>query len=402
MTSICKACPHHNGRSAEGVGAAKRNNSLLPFVIPAKAGIRSRRSHKENRADTADNRLRIPAFAGMTSICKACPHHNGRSAESSGAAKRNNSLLPFVIPAKAGIRLRRSHKENRADTADNRLRIPAFAGMTSICKACPHHNGRSAEGVGAAKRNNSLLSFVIPAKAGIRLRRSYEENRADTADNRLRIPAFAGMTSIRKACPHHNGRSAEGVGAAKRNNSLLSFVIPEKAGIRSRRSHKENRVDTADNRLRIPAFAGMTSIRKDGPDHNGRSAESSGAAKRNNSLLPFVIPAKAGIRSRRSYEENRADTADSRLRIPAFAGMTSIRKDGPDHNGRSAESSGAAKRNNPPIILRHSRESGNPEADVRNIGPVFFVKTPPADSRFRGNDEYLYGRSTSSHALSRE
>ena len=36
---------------------------------------------------------------------------------------------------------------------------------------------------------------------------------------------------------------------------------------------------------------------------------------------------------------------------------------------------------------RHSRESGNPEAGVRYIGPVFLAETPQADSRFRGNDE---------------
>ena len=36
---------------------------------------------------------------------------------------------------------------------------------------------------------------------------------------------------------------------------------------------------------------------------------------------------------------------------------------------------------------RHSRESGNPEAVVRNIGSVFVTETPQTDSRFRGNDE---------------
>ncbi len=44
------------------------------------------------------------------------------------------------------------------------------------------------------------------------------------------------------------------------------------------------------------------------------------------------------------------------------------------------------------IIFRHSRESGNPEAVVRNVGPVFLTETPQRDSRFRGNDEVLsYG-----------
>ena len=36
----------------------------------------------------------------------------------------------IVIPAKAGIPLRRFRKKNRADIANGRLRIPAFAGMT--------------------------------------------------------------------------------------------------------------------------------------------------------------------------------------------------------------------------------------------------------------------------------
>ena len=48
---------------------------------------------------------------------------------------------------------------------------------------------------------------------------------------------------------------------------------------------------------------------------------------------------------------------------------------------------GAMEDDNLSIMLRHSRESGNPEASVRNIDPVFLTKTPQVDSRFRGNDE---------------
>ena len=40
------------------------------------------------------------------------------------------ALQILVIPAKAGIYLRRFRKKNRADIADDRLQIPAFAGMT--------------------------------------------------------------------------------------------------------------------------------------------------------------------------------------------------------------------------------------------------------------------------------
>ena len=50
---------------------------------------------------------------------------------------------------------------------------------------------------------------------------------------------------------------------------------------------------------------------------------------------------------------------------------------------------GAAKDNGHTIIPRHSRESGNPEATVRNVGPVFLTETPQRDSRIRGNDECL-------------
>ncbi len=99
------------GRSAERVGAAKRNNSLIIL-----------RHSRESGRPPPDSR-----FRGNDE----CLY--GRSAERVGAAKHNNSLLPFVIPAKTEICLRRSHKKNRADMADHRLRIPAFAGMTSVC-----------------------------------------------------------------------------------------------------------------------------------------------------------------------------------------------------------------------------------------------------------------------------
>ena len=52
--------------------------------------------------------------------------------------------------------------------------------------------------------------------------------------------------------------------------------------------------------------------------------------------------------------------------IPAFAGMTSTCK---------------------AVRFLHTLESGNPEAAVRNVGPVLLTETPQRDSRFRGNDE---------------
>ncbi len=55
-----------------------------------------------------------------------------------------------------------------------------------------------------------------------------------------------------------------------------------------------------------------------------------------------------------------------REEIPAFAGMTSVCN---------------------AVRFLHTLESGNPEAVVRNVGPVFLAETPQRDSRFRGNDE---------------
>ena len=103
----------------------------------------------------------------------------------------------------------------------------------------------------------------------------------------------------------------------------------------------------------------------------------------------FVIPAKAGIRNRQSAIPTPFSLWSRRKEIPAFAGMTSVCKDDSHYGGRSAEGFGATKDNNHRTKLRHSRESGNPEAAARNIGPVFLTETPQRDSRFRGNDECL-------------
>ena len=58
--------------------------------------------------------------------------------------------------------------------------------------------------------------------------------------------------------------------------------------------------------------------------------------------------------------------AETPQEIPAFAGMTSVCN---------------------AVRFLHMLESGNPEAAARNIGAVFLAETPQADSRFRGNDE---------------
>ena len=71
---------------------------------------------------------------------------------------------------------------------------------------------------------------------------------------------------------------------------------------------------------------------------------------------------ESGNLLRRFRKKNRADIVDDRVRIPAFAGMTSVCMDGSHHDGRSAERIGATKDNNSLITLRHSRESGNPGA----------------------------------------
>ena len=218
----------------------------------------------------ADGRLRIPAFAGMTSICKGGSHYDGRSAEGVGAAKHNESIIIlrhygivkdnthrialrhsreracekierryysssfprilFVIPAKAGICLRRFR------IADGRLRIPAFAGMTSICKGGSHYDGRSAEGVGAAKHNESI---IILRHYGI------------VKDNTHRI-----------ALRHSRERACEKIERRYYSSSFprILFVIPAKAGIRRRTSAISARFFLRKRRKEIPAFAGMTSV----------------------------------------------------------------------------------------------------------------------------------------------
>ncbi len=170
-----------------------------------------------------------------------------RRTPASGRAKESCSRAAPRHSRESGNPLRRSRKKNRANIAGDRLRIPAFAGMTSVCKDGSHCDGRSAEGFGAVKGNNSLIILRHSRESGNPLRRSRKKNRANIADGRLRIPAFAGMTSV-----------------------------------------------CADDRLRIPAFAGMTSICADDR---------------------LRVPAFAGMTG---------ICTDGRLRIPAFAGMTSI------------------------------------------------------------------------------
>ena len=46
------------------------------------------------------------------------------------------------------------------------------------------------------------------------------------------------------------------------------------------------------------------------------------------------------------------------------------------------------KKSRDPTTLRHSRESGNSEAAVRNVGPVFLRKTPQRIPAFAGTTKY--------------
>ena len=203
-------------------------------------------------------RKEIPAFAGMTSTCNAVrfPHTlfrgndeclYGRSAKGSGAAKHNNSLLLLVIPAKAGIRLRRPHEENRTDMADDRPRIPAFAGMTSVCtvgapNGSERQNATTRHYSSSFPRKRESVAAFPQGKTGRYCGQPPPDSRFRGNDECL------------------YGRSAEGSGAAKRNNSLIILRHSRESGNLSHRPHKENRTDMADDRPRIPAFAGMTSV----------------------------------------------------------------------------------------------------------------------------------------------
>ena len=150
---------------------------------------------------------------------------------------------------------------------------------------------------------------------------------------------------------HLYGRSAERVGAAKRNNSPLPFVIPAKAGIWRRRSHKKNRTDMADDRPRIPAFAGMTSVSTVGAPKG--SARQNTTTRHYPSSFPRKRESRATFPQRKTGRYGGPPPPDSRFR-------------GNDEclDGRSDERAGAAKHSNPQIILRHSRESGNPSAPL--------------------------------------
>ena len=87
---------------------------------------------------------------------------------------------------------------------------------------------------------------------------------------------------------------------------------------------------------------------------------------------------------RRFRKKNRADIADDRPRIPAFAGMTKC-------YWRiivfcRGEPFGAPTFMVRAILTntRHSRESGNPEATVRYTGPVFLAETLQEIPAFAG------------------
>ncbi len=86
-------------------------------------------------------------------------------------------------------------------------------------------------------------------------------------------------------------------------------------------------------------------------------------------LLLFVIPAKAGICLRRFRKKNRAGIVGGRLRIPAFERV---------------------KKSKSCTNTRHSRESGNLLAAFPQGKPGRYSGRPPPDSRFRGNDEVLF------------
>ena len=61
------------------------------------------------------------------------------------------------------------------------------------------------------------------------------------------------------------------------------------------------------------------------------------------------------------------------------------------YDGRGAEKNGAVGDDNPQTILRHSRESGNPEPRPQ-YPRGYSCGNAATDSRFRGNDECLQGR----------
>ena len=137
-------------------------------------------------------------------------------------------------------------------------------------------------------------------------------------------------------------------------------------------------------RKEIPAFAGMTNVCKDGYHYSGRSAEGFDAAKDNNSTIMLRHSRERGNPEAAVRNTGPVFLRKRRKEIPAFAGMTSVCKDDSLYNGRSAEGFGAVKDNNSPVILRHSRERGNPEAAVRSIGPVLLWKRRKEIPAFAG------------------
>ena len=301
--------------------------------------------------------------------------------------RRNRETAPlFVIPATTTFR----HSRESGNLARGvRLRIPAFAGMTRCCfQVAVFRHGNSCVALPANialrhSRDRYFSSFPRKRESGagrppadsrfrgndeviirgfrLSLRQflcrpfcgrhssSFPRKRESGAGVRLRIPAFAGMT-----------RCCRRVSVFRRGDSCVA--LPANIALRHSRDHylssfPRRRESVADARPRIPAFAGMTRCCRRVSVFALRQFLCRSSCERHSwsfsRPLLFVIPAKAGM---------------TRLLFGVFV----------FHCGNSCVALSAD------VTLRHSRDhhfSSFPRKRESGAGH------PPADSRFRGNDE---------------
>ena len=310
-----------------GANAAIRRS----FMIPSGSSPRMRGKLVSVAVLPVFNRI-IPAHAGQTMACTPSMPNLSDHPRACGA---NNSVA-VISDAPAGSSPRMRGKLNRTSTPMMPLRIiPAHAGQTPDWRGRAHGTTDHPRACGA----NGPRPSQSEASAGSSPRMRGKRNPDNPNDPNTRIiPAHAGQTGIHASLRHQRPDHPRACGA---NSAIQGAVLPVSGSSpRMRGKHLAAVGDAVAVRI-IPAHAGQTAYRSQGPSRPSDHPRACGANEARLASESHAFGSSPRMRGKLGPAADRR----RRLRIiPAHAGQTSRAFSSGDASPDHPRACGANKR----------------------------------------------------------